>query len=218
MKIDKTRFLLATGVVTVSMGLLAAVTAGCSSKSEDAAPAAHDEDAKAPVTDPTQTDPSTPGKDAGPKSTPDSGSNTDGGSNKDGGDGGTTVACLDDKSPAAQPACPGAGECQDACDTFATDYKKGLSADIRKCLTVAICQTSTATCADKALAKACVDATATTFCTPLVAGCKGSNPADTITQASCEALAKGLTAAGRDVLKTCFENEAVCGDCPAQMK
>ena len=44
-----------------------------------------------------------------------------------------TPACLDDSSPAAQPACPGAGgECQMACDSFVVDDQKGLSADIRK--------------------------------------------------------------------------------------
>lgn len=222
MKIDHSRLLLVTGVLTVSMALCA-VMAGCSSKSEDTPapftnPSAQDGQAKG--ADPA--DPSNPGAGgpgaAAPKSNPDSGGNPDSAA-KDAADSAAAVACLDDNAPAVQPACPGAGgECQDTCDSFATDYKKGLSADIRKCLTAATCQANTATCADKALAKACADPTAATFCTPLVTGCKGSNPADTITQASCEAVARGLTAAGRDALKTCFENEFVCGDCPAKMK
>ena len=225
MKIDKSRLLLVTGVLTVSVGLCA-VMAGCSSKSEDTpAPFANPTtgDAQASVTEPT--DPSNPGSSganpAAPKNGSDGGASTpDSGSAKDGGEGGAAAAaCLDDSAPAAQPACPGAGgECQDTCDSFAADYKKGLSADIRKCLTAATCQGNTATCAEKALAKACADPTAAAFCTPMVTGCKGSNPADSITQASCEALAKGLTAAGRDALKSCFENEAVCGDCLAKMK
>ena len=222
MKIDPTRLLLVPGVLAVSMGLCA-VMAGCSSKSEQApAPFANlnTEDAQAKAAAPG--DPANPtagGPAAAPNGNPSSGNNPDSAAPKDGGEGGAAVACLDDNTPGVQPACPGAGgECQDTCDSFATDYKKGLSADIRKCLTAATCQANTATCADKALAKACADPTAATFCTPMVTGCKGSNPADTITQASCEAVARGLTAAGRNALKTCFENDFVCGDCPAKMK
>lgn len=200
----------------------AAMVVGCSSKTDDGpAPKVLDEDAKGPATDPTgDNDPSNPaaGKDSGTPTTPQDAGAKDG-STTDGGDGSAPAACLDDSSPAAQPACPGAGgECQMACDNFALDYKKGLSADIRKCLTAAICMNVTTTCADKALAKACADPTATTFCTPMVQGCKAANPADTITQASCEGLAKGLTKVGRDVLQNCFETDAVCGDCLLKLK
>lgn len=217
MNLDNTRFLLVAGVLSMSTGLCA-VMVGCSSKSDDTpAPLPHDDDASAPSADPTdRANPGSGGPGRGGED-PAKGGSTDGGGSKDG-DAAKAAACLDDSSPAAQPACPGAGECQGACDNFLVDYKKGLSADIRKCLTATICMASTATCADKALAKACADPTATTFCTPMVMGCKGSNPADTMTQAMCEGVAKGLTATGRDVLKHCFENEAVCGDCIAMLK
>jgi hypothetical protein len=221
MKTAQPRVLLVTGVLALSMGL-GGVIMGCSSKSDDGpAPKAYDEDAKAPSTPSDEPAPSSSGSSGGSSGNPatpqDSG--TKDGSAKDGGDAAAPAACLDDSAPAAQPACPGAGgECQMACDSFATDYKKGLSADIRKCLTSAICMNDTTQCADKALAKACADPTAATFCTPMVTGCKASNPADTITQASCEALAKGLTATGRNTLKDCFENDAVCGDCIAKLK
>lgn len=218
MNIDTARFLLVTSVLSVSMALCT-VTAGCSSKSDDTpAPLPHDDDAQAPSTNtPDPSNAGSSGSNPTGKTDPDAGGK-DSGSGKDGGEGGTAAACLDDSAPAAQPACPGAGECQAPCDNFAADYKKGLSADIRKCLTTAICMGSTATCADKALAKACADPTATTFCTPMVSGCKGANAADPITQASCEVVAKGLTATGRDVLKNCFENQASCGDCLTMMK
>jgi hypothetical protein len=221
MKIALPRRLLVPAVLAFTMGA-AALVVGCSSKTDDGpAPKAFDDDASGKSTDPPPgEDPTNPqgDKDSGTPTTPQDGGAKDG-SAKDGGDGSAPAACLDDSSPAAQPACPGAGgECQMACDSFAVDYKKGLSADIRKCLTAAICMNDTTTCADKALAKACADATATTFCTPMVQGCKAANAGDTITQASCEGLAKGLTKAGRDALQSCFENDAVCGDCLAKMK
>lgn len=229
MKIDTTRFLLLS-VLTSSLGLCAVIT-GCSSGADEAPPPAHSDSANtaaptattegAPVTKPAGSSGSTSGGSSS------GGSSGAGGKDAGGADSGNTdsgsaaAACLDDKSPATQPVCPTDGkgeECAQACDDFALSWKKGLSADIRKCMTAAICNAGTATCADKALAKACPDPTAATFCTPLVTGCKGANGADTITQASCETLAKGLNAAGRDVLKSCFESEFVCGDCLGRMK
>ncbi len=58
------------------------------------------------------------------------------------------------------------------------------------------------------------DPTLASFCAPLVKGCKAANPVDTITEASCEAIAEGLNAAGRAALTSCFETESNCGDCP----
>ena len=133
------------------------------------------------------------------------------------GGGGGGAACLDDSAPAAQPACPANGECQFACDSFASDYKKGLSADIRACLTADLCSSDTSSCSNKALGKACADPTATTFCTPMVNGCKAANAADSITQASCESLAKGLSVTGRASLQGCFETDTDCGGCLAKM-
>ena len=214
MKIDPTRFLLLTGVFTASIGMF--VVAGCGSKS-DSGPAAEKTDGSPPSAVPPTPPPATPPPPP-PPSAQDSGTKDSGDAGKDADAG---PACLDDLTPTVQPACPGAGaggECDTACADFATDFKKGLSADIRKCLTVAICLADTTTCADKALAKACADATATTFCTTQVTGCKAVNVADTITQASCEAIAKGLTTAGRAALQTCFETENNCGDCPAKAK
>ena len=233
---ETTRLLLLTGVLS-GIGL-SAVLIGCTITSADkendnGGTSALVQDA-APATPPaTKTDPKPPpsndddGDNGGGNNTgtgtgtKDSGA-TDSG-NKDSGskDGGAGAACLDDSAPAVQPACPteGAGdECTAACADFATSWKKGLSAEIRKCMTAAICQAGTATCADKALVKACADNTTAAFCTPLVAGCKGANAADTISQASCEGLAKGLNATGRNNLKTCFEQEFNCGDCPAKFK
>jgi len=219
MNIVKTRFLLVSCVLSLSVGL-GAVMVGCSFKSEDSpAPLPHDPsgDTKEGVT----TDPA-PGSNPTPTPTPtpqDSGTTADGGGTKDGGEGGTPpVACLDDKTPAAPPACPANGECQAACDEFAAAYKKGVSAEIRKCLTANICESGTAPCVDKALAKACADPTASAFCTPLVTGCKAANGADTITQASCESVAKGLNADGRTTFTSCMETQGNCGDCVPMMK
>lgn len=226
----KSRFLLLAFVTaTASIGLTALV--GCTIKADDA-PAAQPMPEPAPTTNAAtdSTDPAKPG--SKPASSSSGGSSSGGsssGGTKDAGgsdsgnhDGGAAVACLDDSAPAVQPACPTAGagdECTQACDDYATNFKKGISADIRKCLTKDLCNAgTTSTCTDKALAKACADPTATTFCTPNVTGCKGANAQDTITQASCETVAKGLTAAGRSLLQQCFEQSAVCGDCLAQIK
>ena len=222
MKIDATRFLLLTSVLTAAAGL--SVMAGCSSKAEDPAPTHAQEANSTGTAAPTATTDGTPktAPTTPPKTTTPPPSEKDAGAAGDSGGGGGGAACLDDKTPAVQPACPteGAGdECTGACGDYETNFKKGVSADIRKCLTKAICQAgTTSSCTDKALAKVCADPTATTFCTPNVTGCKGANAADTITQASCETVAKGLTAAGRDLLQNCFETDAVCGDCFAKIK
>ena len=199
------------------------LTIGCSSHHEDADPYADGDSSVDPYRPTDDGGSSTPTTTTPPPKTGDGGSGptADAASGADGGaDTGTSpgVACLDDSAPAVQPACPGNGDCQEACDNFAGDYKKGLSADIRKCLTDAICLADTSTCSNAALAKACADPTATTFCTPMVSGCKASNPADTITQASCETLAKGLTSSGRANLQSCFETDSDCGGCLAKMR
>ncbi len=229
MTFNQPRFLLLTGVLTASIGL--AVMAGCTIKSGDPAAEGQEQNVTAP-TAPTTDDAKKDGADAAPPPKGTSSSSSSGGSSSGGTkDAGTTdsgnkdsgaVACLDDSAPAAQPACPTAGagdECAQACTDYAANFKKGLSADIRKCLTKALCDANTTnTCTDKALAKACADPTATTFCTKNVADCKSFNAADTLTQASCESIAKGMTATGRAALRTCFENEQVCGDCIAKLK
>jgi hypothetical protein len=241
-KNDTTRLLLLTGVLG-SISLCAIIT-GCSIVAADEEPesapaavsfgdaAAPSKSDEAPPASSSNTSGGTSGTSGGTSGTSGGTSGTtppktDAGTTDSGKDSGTTkdggtVACLDDSAPAVQPACPTAGagdECVGACADFATSWKKGLSADIRKCLTATICQNgTTATCADKALAKACPDPTATTFCTPNVTGCKNANAADTITQASCEGIAKGLNAAGRASLLTCFQQEFNCGDCPAKFK
>ena len=229
MKTDKV--LLISGVLT-SIGFCA-VMAGCTiqGEPEDSPEAASSEvvqaDAAAGSATENDKDKGT-GTGTGTGSTPPPAPATDAGTTaKDGGgdaankDGGATAKCLDDTAPAALTKCPtiGAGDqCVGSCANFDGSWKKGLSDDIRKCLTAAICQAGTATCSDKALAKACVDPTAATFCTPNVTGCKGANAADTLTQASCEGIAKGLTVAGRANLRTCFEQEFNCGDCVAKFK
>ncbi len=122
--------------------------------------------------------------------------------------------------PDAGGACVG-GACTATCAQFTGDYKAGVAEEINKCLTLAICggaAAATIPCVDKAVAKACADPTAATFCTPNVNGCKASNPADTITQVACIDLAKAMTTAGRTRLQTCFETEFNCGDCPAMLK
>lgn len=229
MKICKTRFRL-LGVLGASMSLVAVMT-GCSSKTPDTA-APQNVDGRVPPAEAGSSGASGSSGTSGTSSSSSSSSSssgasgTSGSSGADGGadakaDAPAPVDCLDDKAPLAQPACPTAGagdECTQSCDELALNYKKGVSADIRKCLTAAICQASTATCTDKSIAKSCVDATATAFCTPLVTGCKGANAAETITQASCELIAKSMTTVGRAALQNCFETEAVCGDCPAKLK
>lgn len=233
MKTDKTAFLLLTGVL--SSISVCAVLAGCTIQAADDSPETAQESVESADTDGATTT-AAEGVEAGAGTGTGSGSGTKpttpAPTNKDAGgtttaeggatkDSGPAAACLDDSAPAAQPACAtvGAGTpCANACTNFALSWKKGLSADVRKCMTAAICQAGTATCADKALAKACPDPTAATFCTPNVTGCKAANGADTLTQASCEGLAKGLSTAGRANLKTCFEQEFNCGDCIGKFK
>lgn len=198
MKIDKARFLLLTGTLSAAAVAGAAAMGGCTvvSNSTDG------------------------GTDSG--TTTDSGStdgSTDGSSSTDGGADGSTdggadaAACLDDNGPAAAD-CSDAGGCTCADPTTRAGFKKGVLAAIADCqLKLPTCEGNAAAdqCEKDAVARACDDPTATTFCQPLVAGC-ANGVGQKITQQDCEKVVRALTAAGRATVESCV-TEGVAGNC-----
>src|SRR5205823_5350436 len=111
--------------------------------------------------------------------------------------------------------------CRDLCDGYiaqpsvgiAAYYKAGIARSITACiLAKPSCGTLTHAqlepCADDALAHACDDPTATTFCAPMVESCGGITPPDggsntIFTKEGCESIAKGLTSEGRKAFTSC---------------
>lgn len=162
---------------------------------------------------------------------PDAGTTDDGGTTKP--DTGTT-ACLGDDG--AQPTCDLAtadATCRDFCTRFSgptvegvPTYTAGVARSITDCILAkpscgALTDAEIHACTDPALAQACDDPTATTFCEPLVTACDGVTPPDggsttPFTKSTCEKLAKALTSAGRETFTSCVMEGTGCSSDPGK--
>lgn len=192
MNVDRTRFLLLTGLLSsAALGVVTTGT-GCSSKAEtkENGPA-------------TQTTP------------PDSGTTDSGGNTAD-----AAPACLGATAPpaGADAGDCAATSCAATCATFSSNFKAGVAHAIGQCLlTLPTCEGDATPCVDEALGKACRDPEATTICTPLVTACaQGPDAGDaggpTLTQGACEMLVNGLNAAGQASFVSCI-TEGTAGHC-----
>ena len=196
MKIDKTRFLLLTTSIAATAAAAIVSTTGCSSTTTK--------------TDAGSSSGSTP-TDSG--TTDEDATTTDGGTDTDAtADGG---ACL--ANTGAAPMCGPAGEGEDAggfakcateCDTVSANFKTDVAKSISDCMDLApTCEGAAEGCVAKAIAKACDDPDAVTFCTAAVASCTDAGA--TITQADCETLVRGMSVQGRTDLQSCVD-ESLC--------
>jgi hypothetical protein len=198
LKIDKTRFLVLTG-------LISAATVACTIQNTK-----KDEPSGAPAANADGNGSSNGGAaDA-------SGSTTvSDASASDAGDGEAAAACIGDQG--ADPDCA-ASKCPTECETIKTRFKKGVANEILGCMEMYPSCESNYSCisergaSDPDAGRAiCDDATATTFCQPLVDSCK-VNDGEEITMESCVAMAKILTASGRDEFTSCI-TEGMAGYC-----
>jgi hypothetical protein len=133
------------------------------------------------------------------------------GASEDGG------SCLTDDGIA--PTCEGilSADCATACNQYVTNYKKGVGRAIVECVgKLATCvgaENAIAACVQGALAKACADPSAATYCDPLATSCNadsGSTPV--LDKGECTDLATGLNQAGRDAFTSCV-TEGTAGYC-----
>jgi hypothetical protein len=194
MKVDRTRFLLLTGMLSSAALSVVATGTGCSSKTE--------------------------AKDAGPatQTTPEDSGSADGGTVDSGGHTSDAApACLDDTTA---PAGADAGDCAATscaatCAKFSSSFKAGVAHAIGQCLLLLpTCEGDPTSCVDEVLGKACQDPQATTICTPLVTACAptGDAGAPALTQAGCEALINGLNDTGQESFISCI-TEGTAGHC-----
>jgi hypothetical protein len=136
-------------------------------------------------------------------------------------------ACLDDTGAAPDCTADAGIACNAACNHYAGNYKAGVARDIANCLLkLPSCESPTqdneiAACVQSALARACADTTADTFCTPHVAQCVGTPDGGGpdggsmagLEQMECRELATGLNSAGRAAFTTCLQNGMGTGYC-----
>ncbi len=200
MKVDRTRFLLLTGTISTATALAMAGASGCTVVSKS--------DGSDASTTPATTD-------DGGSTTP---SANDGGGAK--GDAGTTSDCLGsggDDGGALDCSALAANGCDIACEGYATNFKPEVAKAIADCLLLLpSCEgdfDAMQACTTAALAKACDDATAKTFCAPIASACgKNDGGAADIDSSTCEALAKGLSTEGRGSFLSCVD-EGTPGYC-----
>lgn len=129
--------------------------------------------------------------------------------------------CLADDGLA--PTCEGNadGTCTAICNGYIPNYNKGVARAIADCLealpTCTGAETAIANCVQVALAAACADPSAATFCAPLVAQCSADATGSPLNQTECQDLAVGLNSTGRGVFTTCIEGGTAgyCGDNPS---
>lgn len=197
MKVDRAKFLLLTGTIGAATALAMTAASGCTvvqKSGADGGPVEEPPDATASATDaaPAETD---AGGDAG--------------------------ACLGGESgDAGAVDCSGLATngCDVTCERWAPAFKPAVAKAMADCLlTLPSCEGSmdaVTACADAALAKACDDPSAKAYCTPIASACGGSDAGEPVTQASCEGLAKGLSAEGRSTFLSCV-TEGTPGYCTA---
>ncbi len=144
----------------------------------------------------------------------------------DGGDAAsdTGFPCLDDTSVtidggAGTTDCPKIPSCSAYCARIATRYKRGVAQTAVDCITkLGTCADpyEPRNCVDLALGRACGDATAKTYCTPLVTACdpNAGGAGSNITESDCEVLASAMTSTGRMDLASCLQGQITAGTCP----
>ena len=71
-------------------------------------------------------------------------------------------------------------------------------------------------CVDRAMARACDDPTANTYCASFVTACdpNAGKPGSSISQDGCVILSNGLAATGHADFKTCIDAKIAAGTCP----
>lgn len=203
MKIDKSRFLLlTTTLAATTAGAVAVTTTACN------------------ITNTTDTDAgsATPGADAGN----DKDSSSDGSTSADAG-----AACLGTtgKAPFCGPEVEGTdagvpAKCAFECSSVSKLFKTGVAAAISSCLDTRVsdptvegaCYDELTPCVEGALAGACDDSTAATYCTTTLQACGDAGTVPS--QADCVRVVKALSADGRTALTNCtVESAGDCGAC-----
>lgn len=152
----------------------------------------------------------------------DAGIDADGASD-DGGavDGGT---CLGDSPPGDGDAgtCPASGPCSEPCGHILTNYKGGVARAALECIAaLPSCENAAdvVPCVDLALARACLDPTASAYCMPLVTACdpNAGDAGSMISQSGCELFANGLSSAGRSAFRACIDGKIAQSTCPTEV-
>lgn len=147
---------------------------------------------------------------------------SDGSAPTDGGDAGDGGTCLGDAPDGGAAVCPSAGPCGEPCARILVHYKGAVARAAVECIgTLPSCENAADVipCVDQALARACPDSTAPSFCGPLVTTCdpEAGDAGTMISQQGCELFANGLSSAGRAVLQACFEEKIAAGTCPTEV-
>jgi hypothetical protein len=233
MKIDKTRFILLTSTLAASAAVAVVSTSGCTSTATQTDGGTQTTDSG---TDGTTSDSSTDSGDSGGQCLDDTGNAPFCGPTGEGGDPDAGDDAGDGGTADAGPNSP---TCRYECNQASENLKKGVANAVNDCLNKdkdeATCIERTKACVAEGLAKACDDATAKTYCTSLVAQCKGdageddagddagSSTQTPFTQQACEALVKALSAKGRENFTSCVtEGGTACigrpGDCLDEFK
>lgn len=180
MKIERARFLMMT--TALAAGGAAAAVAACTTKTTE-----------------TSVDggTTTPGEDASTDAAKDSAAS-------DAGTDGPAACSDEDGSPGdcTTVTCSDFGKC----DSYKQYLKPKLAESAVKCLQTidggASCDAlDVYGCGNTALALACADPAAKTFCTSFLPKCQDAGATDT--QADCEKWVSGLNAAGRTALEAC---------------
>lgn len=206
MKVDRARFLFLTSTIGAATALAMAGGAGCTivqKASDDGGTPLYAKDG-GETSDPSAS------SDAGAKPTKPDGQQDSGSS--------APASCLASGDAGALDCdALAANACDPYCWAYAENYKPEIAKAIADCLVkLPTCEgamDAMKACVDGALAKACDDPTAKTFCTPVTTECAKNNAgADGLTEAACEGVAKGLTEAGRSNFLSCID-EGTPGTC-----
>lgn len=126
--------------------------------------------------------------------------------------------CLGDTADGGAPAskCPTTGACAASCARVANHYRAGVAEAAIACVNKSCTSVaSLSLCVDSALAEACPEGTAASYCRPLVTACDpdAGGIGSTISQEGCESFANGLSAAGRSVFASCLQAKITAGTC-----
>ncbi len=197
MKIDRTRFLLLTTTLAAATAAALATNTGCTSTS----------DTDAGVSD----------SDSG-AGTGDGGTSADTGSKTDTDASDGAAACLGGADgtfacgPVGEGDDAGVVKCQTQCEAAVAKFKSGVAKDINDCLNSSpACEGADVTCTNQAIALACPDTTATTFCTGLAPKCADASSG--FTQTTCAEVVSALSQPGRTIFTTCVDEGNDCGVC-----
>jgi hypothetical protein len=196
LKIDKTRFLVLTGLISAA-AVACTIQNTKKDESSSGGPSATNDDGGGATADASGASSATDG------------------SATDASDAEAGAACIGDHG--AEPDCA-ASKCPAECETIKTRFKKDVANQILGCMEMyPSCESNTSCIIERgaddpdAGRAICDDPTAAAFCQPLVDSCN-VNDGEEITQESCVAMAKILTASGRDEFTSCI-TEGMAGYC-----